>query len=67
MTLTDNIIIILVRDPNKWAAVKGYCERNNTTEIEAMELASKDVNIEPYDDSLAINFADAIYNFCNAN
>jgi len=68
MELNDTVILILLKDSNKWEAVKGYATRNHVSEIEALNLASKNIEpIEPYDETLAINFADAIYNYCNEN
>ena len=71
MELNSDIILLLVLDYNKWKAIKCHAIRNDINEIQSMHAAFtslKDTDlIANYDPTLAINVADAIYNYCNAN
>ena len=67
MELTAEVAFILVMDEVKWNAVKGYASRHDLTEGQVLGLVAKEVDITNYDPTLAVNFADAIVNYCNEN
>lgn len=67
MELNAAVVFILVMDTNKWAAVKANATRNSITEQEALSNASKEVVIENYDYSMVVEWADALYNWLQAN
>lgn len=67
MELNGDVALLLVTDEVRWNAVKGYASRHDITEGQALKLAAKEVEIPNYDYTLAINFADAIVNYCNEN
>lgn len=67
MEINADVAFILIMDEVKWNAVKGYASRHDLTEGQVLGLVAKEVDIPNYDSSLAINFADAIVNYCNEN
>jgi hypothetical protein len=67
MQINSDVVFILVMDEVKWNAVKGYASRHDLTEGQVLGLVAKEVDIPNYDPTLAVNFADAIVNYCNEN
>lgn len=67
MEINADVALLLVMDEVKWNAVKGYASRHDLTEGQVLNLVAKEVDIPNYDYTLAINFADAIVDYCNQN
>lgn len=64
MNLTNAVVVMMLQDSNRWSAVKSYAERNNISEYSALETAANKIEpIENFDDTLTVNFADAMYNW----